>query len=410
MKAGFALLLAVFALAPAASDAALPLGPRSLGEHRASRTLAPGLRYTAIRRGRIGSRAVWRVRVLRMNRSVFPGDLTAGRGGGRLFRLARTSTIARRLGALAGVNGGYFAPAAGSTRGDPIGTLAIGGRLLSEPTGNRVALLVPRRRDRRARIARVRFAGAVESGGERRLVDGVNRIRGRIPACGGRGGDRPTERPNPALICTDRSELVVYTREFGRRTGTRGGFEAVVRDGVVTEVRDEGDSPIPRSGLVLSGSRGGADFLRRTSQVGSRPRVSLALRSGTLRIDARDFGTILEAGPRILRRGRVRIEARREGYRGALFASLVFVRSPRTLVGLRRDGRVLLVTVDGRQRRSVGVTLPEAARMMRSLGAREAMSLDTGGSTAMVVGGRLVNRPSDPGGERAVGNGLFAVP
>ena len=46
---------------------------------------------------------------------------------------------------------------------------------------------------------------------------------------------------------------------------------------------------------------------------------------------------------------------------------------------------------------------------MRSLGARDAMDFDDGGSTAMTVGTRVVNRPSDPGGERAVSDGLFVL-
>jgi Phosphodiester glycosidase len=58
----------------------------------------------------------------------------------------------------------------------------------------------------------------------------------------------------------------------------------------------------------------------------------------------------------------------------------------------------------------VGATLRESALVMRALGAREAVNLDGGGSTTMVVRGRVVNRPSDPGGERAVSDGLFVLP
>jgi phosphodiester glycosidase len=405
-------VLAATALPGGASggERELPLGPRSIDEHRVSRLIAPGLRLTRIRRGRAGTGRAWRINVLTINPSILGGRVTAGRSGGRLFRLSRTSSMAGRLGALAGVNGGYYAPGQGPTRGDPIGALAIGGRLLSEPLADRVALLIPRVRGRRMRIARLRFAGALAAGGERRLIDGVNRVRGRIPACGGRGGDRPTQRPNPALICTDPSELIVFSRAHGSRTRTRGGHEVVVERGVVTAVRAGGDAPIPRDGIVLSGSGRAGRFLRRTCPLGSRPRVSLTMLSGRRRVRAADYAAILSAGPRLLRRGRVRIEARREGYRGATFQSFVLGRSPRTVVGLRRDGRVLLATVDGRQRRSVGVTLPEAARMLRALGATEAMNLDSGGSTTMVVGRRVVNRPSDPNGERRVGNGLFVVP
>jgi exopolysaccharide biosynthesis protein len=52
------------------------------------------------------------------------------------------------------------------------------------------------------------------------------------------------------------------------------------------------------------------------------------------------------------------------------------------------------------------MTLREAALLMRSLGARDALNLDGGGSTTMVVRGEVVNRPSDPGGERPVSDAL----
>ena len=91
-------------------------------------------------------------------------------------------------------------------------------------------------------------------------------------------------------------------------------------------------------------------------------------------------------------------------------------RHPRTAVGIARSGkRLILVTVDGRQRPySDGMTLRELATLMRSLGARDAINLDGGGSTTMVLAGKngtlaIVNRPSDSAGERAVGNALAIV-
>ena len=47
---------------------------------------------------------------------------------------------------------------------------------------------------------------------------------------------------------------------------------------------------------------------------------------------------------------------------------------------------------------------------MKVLGARDALNLDGGGSTAMVVLGEVVSRPSDPSGERAVSDGIFVLP
>jgi hypothetical protein len=80
-------------------------------------------------------------------------------------------------------------------------------------------------------------------------------------------------------------------------------------------------------------------------------------------------------------------------------------RHPRSALGISRDsGTLYLVAVDGRQHTSVGMTLEELAGAMIALGAYEAVNLDGGGSTALVVRDSIVNTPSDTSGERAVGN------
>ncbi len=85
-------------------------------------------------------------------------------------------------------------------------------------------------------------------------------------------------------------------------------------------------------------------------------------------------------------------------------------RHPRTVVGVAPETRRLwLVVVDGRQGEySTGMSLPEVAQLLEALGVTEGLNLDGGGSSAMVIGGRPVNRPSD-GGERAVVNALLIV-
>ena len=89
-------------------------------------------------------------------------------------------------------------------------------------------------------------------------------------------------------------------------------------------------------------------------------------------------------------------------------------RHPRTSVGVTADGRILMVTVDGRRAGySVGVTLAEMGRLMISLGARHALNLDGGGSTVMAKRNlatgafSIANRPSD-GRERVHSQALAA--
>ncbi|MCZ4087540.1 phosphodiester glycosidase family protein, partial [Streptomyces antarcticus] len=86
--------------------------------------------------------------------------------------------------------------------------------------------------------------------------------------------------------------------------------------------------------------------------------------------------------------------------------------APRTAVGLSRDGRRLrLLTVDGRQRDSGGLTLTALGRLMHRTGAHEALNLDGGGSSTLlaaisgVTAPVLENAPSD-GRPRPVPNGL----
>ena len=55
------------------------------------------------------------------------------------------------------------------------------------------------------------------------------------------------------------------------------------------------------------------------------------------------------------------------------------------------------------------MTLPELTTLMKQMGASDALNFDGGGSSAMVVRSRVLNRPSDAAGERAVGNALALV-
>jgi hypothetical protein len=385
------------AVAPPAGAADLPLGPKSLDERRSVSRVAPGVRWTRI----VREGGPWRVNVL----TVAAGTrVLAVPAGDRFGVRARPSAMSRRVAAVAAVNGGYF-----DGDGYPVGALSAEGRLLSEPVGGRSALLVgaaPRS------IGPLRFEGAVRVGGEELVLDGINRIPGEIPACGGRGGDRPTERPSAVTTCTDPSELVLFTADWGARTpGVSGALDAVVRDGVVAALRSGGGSAVPPDAAVLTAT-GGARAPLREAGVG----VPLELDEGvSMRAAAVPPGDIVSGGPRLLAGGRVRVRSSAEGFNPLsapwFHGSFVASRQPRTMAGVRRDGSLLLVTVDGRRPGwSAGVTLQEGARVMRSLGARDALNLDGGGSSAMAVRGRRVNLPSDPGGERPVSDAILVLP
>jgi hypothetical protein len=189
----------------------------------------------------------------------------------------------------------------------------------------------------------------------------------------------------------------------------------VLRNGTVAAVRAPGSGPVPRARLLLTGSGDAARFLRDAALPRSRAEIQLNLSSAGRPLELAQQRLVVGAGPRLLRGGRVAVTARAEGFAPpqapAFYGTFVRARHPRTLAGVRADGRLLLVTVDGRRRGwSTGMTLPEAARLMLSLGARDALNLGGGGSTTMTIRGEVVNRPSDRTGERRVSNGVYALP
>jgi hypothetical protein len=87
-----------------------------------------------------------------------------------------------------------------------------------------------------------------------------------------------------------------------------------------------------------------------------------------------------------------------------------FAPNPRTAVGATVDGKLVVVVVDGREYGySAGMSLRRLAEFMGELGCRDAINLDGGGSSTMWVNGRIANRPSDPV-ERPVSSALVVLP
>ena len=89
-------------------------------------------------------------------------------------------------------------------------------------------------------------------------------------------------------------------------------------------------------------------------------------------------------------------------------SSFATTRHPRTAIAFDTDARVMwMIVVDGRQGAySSGMTLAELTKILLALGADEAINMDGGGSSVMVIGSCPASRPSDPEGERRVANAL----
>jgi exopolysaccharide biosynthesis protein len=99
-------------------------------------------------------------------------------------------------------------------------------------------------------------------------------------------------------------------------------------------------------------------------------------------------------GPMLLQRGSKLITATEEVFDASSGINAGGA-APRTAIARLKDDRVLLLVVDGRSAASRGVALTELADILLSLGATDAINLDGGGSSTMIVNGVVANVPSD---------------
>lgn len=98
----------------------------------------------------------------------------------------------------------------------------------------------------------------------------------------------------------------------------------------------------------------------------------------------------VSAGPLLVRNGNVRIATNEEVFFGSAIPDV----HPRTAAGVTAEGDLILLVIDGRQAQSRGVDLRELAGVLVDLGVKDGLNLDGGGSSSLVVLGRLLNRPA----------------
>ncbi|MBO0841676.1 MAG: phosphodiester glycosidase family protein [Nocardioides sp.] len=332
---------------------------------------------------------------------------------GAVAQRQKLSTVSGDLGATVAVNGGFFVTAdADGYQGAPTGLAAYDGELESLDNGARTGVVLG---SGAARISRLSASVKVRAGGSMWAVNGINRRPGVIRDCG-RPGETPTVEPRQDVTCQTSSELVLFTSRLGAALPTGAGTQVVLgASGTVVAVGARGGT-VPSGGSVVQGIGTAGDWLAAHAVVGSRLPVTESVRDGSGHtVPLTPHTSIVSAAPNLVTDGRTDIDATAEGVIDPADLSFNYawaeIRQPRTIAGIDAHGRLLLVTVDGRQPGvSEGLTLAEEAVLMKSLGAVDAMNLDGGGSTAIATGGTLLNHTSDATGERADGDFIVAVP
>ena len=355
------------------------------GRYRSNtKRVAPGVALTHM----VDRKGPNRISVLRVDLSRTTMDVALAKNS--LPGLQTMRAIAKRRNALAAINGDYFFTHGHEWTGRPVNTYAEDGELKASPMiwGRNMAI-TPDESESLFGHFDLNVTVTEYDTGRTHAVKGWNagpprseRLAGFTPAGG-------------SAITPPRDSCAVRLIPAGRRQW-HPASEGVVQDLVVEESLC-GAAPMERrGGVVIAGGFGSAGVLLAQSLLpGETVRLTWSV----------GFPKVLDTiggNPLLMEDGHLAA--------GPCDSSSFCLRNPRTGAGLTADGKLLLVVVDGRwAKKSVGMTPAQFARLFRYLGATDAINLDGGGSSTMVVRGRVVNRPSD-GYLRKVGNALLVLP
>lgn len=291
------------------------------------------------------------------------------------------SSMQKRLASQAtsvGVNGDYFAPADGR----PSGIFLRDGVLASPPNPARSSAGITL--DGLLDVRRMSFRGTWRGTGQRRALNFLNRVPG---------------TNGISLFTSDWGSTT--PRVSGAVLATLGSFPPATPNTdlavPVLSVVSGSSARIAPGTAVLVARGNAADRLQAEAAVGTIVALRLILQP--------DWAVVADAiggGPVLVRDG-APVYRSNEGFTTSQLAP----RGPRTAVGQRADGAIVLLATDGRQPGfSVGMTNFELAQTLVRYGVVRGMALDGGGSSTIAFEGTVLNSPSD-GRERAVSTALM---
>lgn len=270
--------------------------------------------------------------------------------------------------AFAGINASFFKPDIGA----PLGVSIIDGEVLTGPIYNRVVFGITN--DFKFLMDKVDITGQIKVSGNLKL----ELINFNQPVFGGLG-------------------YTIFTDRWGENTpSTSEDYCHVVVENKKVQLIKQSSVKIPKNGYVMVGPR----WLIK-DRINKGDKVSYKFELSPSGWDKVKYA--VGGGPYLVKNGQRFID------RQKFTDKFLWRKEPRTAIGYTKEGSLVLVTVDGRQKGiSEGATLPELADIMLELGCCDAMNLDGGSSTQMVYNGELVNLPTVKGGGK-VTNALLVV-
>ncbi|MGZ4137587.1 MAG: phosphodiester glycosidase family protein [Actinomycetota bacterium] len=351
--------------------------------HIVHRKIAPGLFYTKI----IDEKTPRRIFILRADVANFPLTYDITLAGPTLGYRATVPQMAKAHGALAAINGDFSSRIVGR----PIHAFVEDGTFVQSAGPGASSFAVSQDEQHAMAGATTQVMNVTDS--QTSLTWRIDRWNfgapdvGEIAAFSPAGGS--LEKP-PAGACS------IHLTPNGPATPAANGVGGFDQTFTIDDSACRAGAMSVGNGVVLS-TVPGTDEATMFSALPLGTTMTIHLSLGWA--DAYD---VIGGDTMLVHEGQIVVPT----YCGSYFCQ----GQPRTAVGVQADGRLLFVVVDGRQSRySLGLSMVGFARLMKKLGAVEALNLDGGGASTMVVKGKVVNRPSD-GHLRHVASAALILP
>ncbi len=289
-----------------------------------------------------------------------------------LFGFAYLSDMDKRWNALASVNGGFS-----QQDGHPGGLYSAEGKLMTTATEAYPALFMDSGRFFISDVkSPVWLEGCYEEGGE----------------AGGKGADVPDIRLEKVYYnqYPKGEGLYVFTPDYGSQNRIEtSSLTAVVLNGEVRGlISNKGSYEIPKDGFLVSAI---GEYSKKRLKQAVKPGMHLEIKYEIIAESGKfsDCDWAYECGSWILKDGQIVVPS------SDTWVGTLEIRTPRTAVGVKEDGTLVFIVVDGRQKGlSDGLTGKELALQLLGLGIKDAAFLDGGASSEMIIEGKIVNSPS----------------
>ncbi len=288
-------------------------------------------------------------------------DITPVIASGNMGAKEKLSSMTRRNYAYGGVNGSYY----DTVTSLPVGTLIIDKKLLSEPYYYPRPFLI-RTAEEKYSILNIDTEVHLKIGSALYLVKGVNKFS--------KNGD-----------------VIIYTAEFNSQIPLREDRDyVVVSNGKV--ISKDYTPKAPENGFVcVLGPKDVSKFVK----IGDSSDYGIIIPGFPYKVDM-----AIEGGPRIIEGGKLIPEVETEKVRYG--QKIITAKTPRTVVAIAPQ-KIVFMVIDGYQSDSAGLTFEELAEFLIGKGYSDAMCLDGGSSSTMVVESKVVNNPSSGEPEIPVG-------